>query len=175
MAGGGVERSMEGYDIGLAGYRREVAESFGAFAHGARRVVDENTQPHCPAPALDDRADMAAADDSERLRVGTHGGEGGEHPLRHGRSVAAGRRRHCYSAPSAIVEIDMVGADGGGGYEAHRGAVEQRGVAACACPDYQPFGIACSITGDSPGGQKNRFYGELRQKRGYMRNLVFDN
>ena len=69
----------------------------------------------------------------------------------------------------------MVGADGGGGDEAHRGAVEQRGVAACARPDDKSFGIDYCITGDRPGRQKKRFYGELRQKRSYMRNLVFDN
>ena len=61
--------------------------------------------------------------------------------MRYGGSVTSRSVGHGYAVGLAVVEVDVVGAYGGGGYELARGAVEQPGVTSCACARYQRVGV----------------------------------
>ena len=55
--------------------------------------------------------------------------------------VAGRRTRPVNSATAAVGNVNMVVTDGGGTYETHSAAVEQRGVAVSACAHKERIGI----------------------------------
>ena len=68
--------------------------------------------------------------------------QGGVHPLGHCRGVASWGIGHLDATLAAIVEVDVVGANGGGANETHPAALEQAGIAARAGAHQQRTGIA---------------------------------
>lgn len=63
-------------------------------------------------------------------------------PLQYAPRVAAGGRRHADAAPAAVLQVDVVEADGCRGDEADARAVEQRRIAARAGTDNEGVGVA---------------------------------
>ena len=76
------------------------------------------------------------------------GVDGTEYPLGHGWRVAARGIAHGDAVLGAIVQIDVVGADGCRADESHAAAVEQVGIAAGAGADNERVGLAHDLAGD---------------------------
>ena len=159
VAGRGVERRVEGEQVGFAGHLPERQEA-AVFALLARRVARQ----HAEAPRLGilphERSDMAYAYDAERpvgrlpaLRA-REMDEHGADPLQHTAGIAAGGCGDVDAAGGAPGEVDMVESDGRRGDEPHAGAFEQRGVASRAGADDQGVGVA-------DVGRRNRLAGEV--------------
>ena len=159
VAGRGVERRVEGEQVGFAGHLPERQEA-AVFALLARRVARQ----HAEAPRLGilphERSDMAHAYDAERpvgrlpaLRA-REMDEHGADPLQHTAGIAAGGCGDVDAAGGAPGEVDMVESDGRRGDEPHAGAFEQRGVASRAGADDQGVGVA-------DVGRRNRLAGEV--------------
>ena len=70
---------------------------------------------------------------------------GGKHILSHGRCVATGGIAYSDALTVAIIEIDMVGANGGGAYKLHTAAGKQRLVAHGASADYECIGVGNAL------------------------------
>ena len=119
------------------------------------RVIEQDVETQLTSPAGDDGADVAHANDAEGKAVGgcyiavPHpSGNSGKHPLGNGGGVAAWCIAHGDAVGGAVIEVDVVGADGRRADETHAAAIEQRGIATRAGAHDEGIGITHGIAGD---------------------------
>ena len=68
--------------------------------------------------------------------------DGRQHILSHSGSVTPGSVSHSDAATTAVVEVDMVGADGGGSDKTHTATLKQRGITTGTSAHKQRVGIS---------------------------------
>lgn len=131
---------MESHDIGTSGDLIKVMEIHAVAGSLPGRIVEQHLETKITAPCRDNAAHMSDAHHTEHSRP-AQAGYGGKHVLRHSRSIASGRIGHNNAAPPAIIHVDMVGTDSGGGYHPATRAVEQRRVTPRAGTHHKRVGI----------------------------------
>ena len=96
-----------------------------------RGVVEQDVEAELSGPAGDDGADVAHADDAQGEAVGGSDAmdlhpsmDGTENPLGDSRSVTTRSVANSYAMTGAVVEVDMVSADGRRADETHTAAIE---------------------------------------------------
>ena len=117
----------------------------------AWRVTHQRLPSDASRPVGHDGAYMSVAHDAERhLRaVEAHVEQRGDHVLGHRRRVASGGVLHLDSGALTPGYVDLVGADGGCGYEAHSRAFEQFAAAAGARAYHQRVGVGHELRGEA--------------------------
>ena len=145
------QRCVEGDGVGLAGYLGECVPSGTSLGALPRRVAAQHAHAQRARPALHYDAYVAHAHDAEgevAQRARGNGGEAAEDILTDGRRVAARRVGYLDAAGGTPWQVDMVGADGGGGYHGTAGGAEEGLVRARARTYDNGVDIAHRVGGD---------------------------
>ena len=143
----GVERRVEGYEVGLAGHLPERQEP-AALPLLAGRVAAEDAESPRFGVTPHERSDVPHADDAQRPLRGLpplpagEVGEHGPHPLQHAPGVAAGGRRDLDAVRRAPRRVDVVESDGRRGNHPHARTFQQGGAAPRAGADHEGVGVA---------------------------------